>query len=266
VIYEIIRIPEIIFCVLLDMKNITMSRLSILLIIIAAGLISCNRPEGKDLSKSDPTNNIVVDTPSAPPAPSSPTPSSGASAEDQSNEVKLIPTPSGVIPDNAQPPLANGKAPIGSVPILRPEQLAAFHPKLPDFYMVRPQIHDDAREAQSIIFFKYKNDTTRTIRSIVMDANERAASKLIWDMSQMATKKEETKVVAGESITSHYLEINGTPAIKAYITSRQVATLFVLVGDHRAISLWESHVPSADHLIEAARTIDFKKLETLSRN
>ncbi|MFI5263472.1 MAG: hypothetical protein ACHQM6_03050 [Candidatus Kapaibacterium sp.] len=252
------------------MKNISMSWRAILLVLIAATLFSCNRPEGKDLSKSDPTNNVIVDTSSRPTGTTSPTPTaSGPSAQtsgqEESNDVKLIPAPSAVIPDAAYPP-ANGKAPIGSVPVLRPEQLVAFHPKLPDFYMVKPQIHEEAREVQSIIFFKYKNDTTRTIRSIVMDANERAASKLIWDMSQMSTKKQETEVVAGESITSHYLEINGMPAIKAYIASRQVATLFVLVGDHRAISLRESHVTSADHLIEAAKTIDFKKLEAMTRN
>ena len=150
------------------MKNAILQRYYILIIPLAILLFSCNRPEGKDLSKSDPTNNVVIDSPSAPHAaasqtPVQPSPSSGVPAGDESNEVKLIPTPSGVIPGNIQPP-PGGKPPIGSVPILRPEQLAEFHPKMPDFIMVRPQIHDDAKEAQSIIFFKYKKDLKINIK------------------------------------------------------------------------------------------------------
>ncbi len=246
-----------------------MSRCAIFLVILAS-LSACNRPEGKDLSKNDPTNNAVIDTPPAPPAPVVQTPmpmgSSQNSVPQSPNDVKLIPTPSIIIPQDAQHPEANGKPPIGSVPILRPEQLAEFHPKIPDFMMSKVQVHDDPNEAQSIIIFKYRNDTTRAIRSTIMDANERVASKLIWQMSQMVKKKQETQVVDGESITSYYLVINGMPAIKAYIPSKTVATLFVLVGDHRAIALRESNVKSADHLVEAAKTIDFKKFESLSRN
>ena len=246
------------------MKNISISRCTILFLMAAS---SCNRPEGKDLSKSDPTNNTIIDTPSNPQPASSPTPmgsQKGNTEQQPSNEVRLIPTPSVTIPENNRNP--NAGAPVGSVPILRPEQLVEFHPRLPDFFMSRPQIHDDPKEAQSIILFKYKNDSTRTLRSTVMDANERAAAKLIWQISQMQTKKEETQVVDGESITSHYLEINGMPAIKAYIPSKSVATLFILVGDHRAIALRESHVQSTDHLVEAARTIDFRKFENLTRD
>ena len=132
--------------------------------------------------------------------------------------------------------------------------------------MSKVQVTDKKDEVQSIIFFKFQKDTSRVIRSIVMDVNERASGKLIYEMSQMATKKEETRVVSGESITSHFLVINDMPAIKAYIPSRTEATLYVLVGDHRAISLHEYNVKSPDHLIEAAKTIDFKKLETLQRD
>jgi hypothetical protein len=247
------------------MKNISFSRLNLLLFIIAASIISCSRPEGKDLSKGDPTNT-TKDSSSSTQTPS-PVPSSKVNAaEEESDDVTLMPTPGGSLPDIIRKSDVDRSAPIGSVPILRPEQLAAFHPRLPDFDMVKPQIDDDPKEAQSIIFFKYRNDTSRILRSIVMDANERAASKLIWQMSRMQAKKEETEVVGGESITSHYIEINGMPAIKAYIPSKTVATLFVLVGDHRAVALRESHVQSADHLIEAAKTIDFKKFESLSRN
>lgn len=99
-----------------------------------------------------------------------------------------------------------------------------------------------------------------------MDANESVASKQIMDISQMQKKRHETKVVDGESITSYYTEINGMPAVKAYISSKKVATLFVFVGDHRAVAFRENKVSSSDHLVEAAKTIDFKKLETLSRN
>ena len=181
-----------------------MSRYSILLLIIAASISSCNRPEGKDLSKGDPTNNAVVDTPSAPPA-QTPTPvgsSKEASGQQSSNDVTLVPNPTGTMPGNVPPSDANHSAPIGSVPILHPEQLAEFHPKLPDFLMSKVQAHDDQKEAQSIIIFKFRNDTTRTLRSTVMDANERAASKLIWQMSQMQKKKQETQVVDGEAFHS----------------------------------------------------------------
>jgi PBP1b-binding outer membrane lipoprotein LpoB len=245
-----------------------MKRYYILILLITVVLSSCNRPEGKDLSKGDPTNNAVVDTPSATPAqtPTSVGSSKDASGQQPPNDVTLVPNPTGTMPGNIPPSDANHSAPIGSVPILHSEQLAKFHPRLPDFLLSKVQVHDDQKEAQSIIIFKFRNDTTRTLRSTVMDANESAASKLIWEMSQMQAKKQETKVVDGESITSHYLQIGGMPAIKAYIPSKTVATLFVLVGDHRAIALRESHVKSADHLVEAAKTIDFKKFETLIRN
>ena len=169
------------------------------------------------------------------------------------------------MPTPSQLSEVNRSAPIGSIPILRSEQLAEFHPRLPDFILSKVQVRDEEKESQSIILFKFRADTTRTLRSTVMDANETAASKLIMQISEMQKKKQETKVVAGESITSYYTEIKGMPAIKAYIPSKNLATLFVFVGDHRAVALRESNVRSTDHLIESAKTIDFKKFENLSR-
>ena len=224
------------------------------------------------MSKGDPSNStVVVDTqhtttaqnPTAP--ASSPTGTSNITEHDPTSEIKLIPNPTGMNPQILNPGAPMSSAPIGSVPILRPEQLVEFHPRLPDFTMSKVQVTDNKDEAQSIIFFKYRQDTTRVLRSIIMDVNEKASGKLIYEMSQMAHKKEESRVVEGESITSHYLEINGMPAIKAFIPSKNAATLYILVGDHRAVSLHEYRVKSTDHIVEAAKTIDFKKLETLKR-
>jgi len=249
------------------MKNFVVKRYNLLLFIAAAFFTSCNRPEGKDLSKGDPTNNVIVDTlktlPAQTPTPVGP---SNAPQPEASNEVTLVPNSPGGMPEAVPPSDVNRSAPIGSVPILRPEQLAEFHPRLPDFNLAKVNVVDKPDESQSIILFKYRDDTTRTLRSTVIDINERAGGKLIFEMSQMQMKKQETKVVDGESITSHYLKISDMPAIKAYITSKNLATLYILVGDHRAVVLREHNVTSPDHIVEVAKTIDFKRLETLTRN
>ncbi|MEP7234531.1 MAG: hypothetical protein ABI778_04470, partial [Ignavibacteriota bacterium] len=104
------------------------------------------------------------------------------------------------------------------------------------------------------------------INATVMEGNERAAAILIDQMSKIQQTKEDTRVVEGEKVTGYFVRINGMPAVKTYIASRQVARLFILIGDHRGISLRETHATSADHIVEAAKTIDFDKFEHLERN
>ncbi len=234
-----------------------MSRNSILVVIIVFSISSCNRPEGKDPSKSDQPSSNSIDSSKVTPPTSSPV--------NPGNSV--IPLPStGVMPEIPSSSDADRLAAIGSVPLLHPQQLAEFHPRLPDYLLSKAKVVDEKNEAQSVVLFRMRSDTSRTIKSTVIDINERGASKLIKEMSQIQKAGHETRIVEGEAITSYYTEIKGMPAIKAYIPSKTVATLYVLVGDHRAVVLREEKVSSADHLVEAAKTIDFKKFETLSRN
>ncbi|MDP4219956.1 MAG: hypothetical protein Q8896_05915 [Bacteroidota bacterium] len=223
----------------------------ILLLISVASINSCNRPDKNDPSKAEPAV-ATPDTPNNPPVVSTTPINPGTTT---------MPKPSSEIPQPSQPSI-----PAGSMPILRPQQLAEFHPRLPDFMLSKVKEVDQNQEAQSIILFRYIDDTSRYIISKIMDANEKGAGKLIMGISDMQKKGQETRVVEGESITSYYLEIKGMPAIKAYIASRREATLFILVGDHRAVSLREFNVSSPDHLVEAAKTIDFAKFESLARN
>lgn len=239
------------------MKNIRISRSNILLFIIAVSIISCNRPEGKDPGKSDQPANVVPDTSKSPRVGQAPTTPANSITTGPSAEV--IPG----LPQSSDP---NRSAPIGSIAILRPQQLAEFHPRMADFNLSKVKEIDEKTEAQSIILFRARNDTSRTIKSTIIDINEKGGSKLIKEMSQIQKAGHETRVVEGESVTSYYTEIKGMPAIKAYIPSKTVATLYILVGDHRAVVLREYKVTSADHLVEAAKTIDLKKFETLSRN
>lgn len=234
-----------------------MSRRSILLFIIAFSMSSCSRPEGKDPSKADPLSSNISDSTKV----TLPT----VSPVNPGNSV--IPLPStDVMPEMPQSSDPNRLTPVGSVPILRPQQLAEFHPKLPDFLLSKVKEVDEKTEAQSIILFRARTDTSRTIKSTIIDINERGSSKLVKEISQIQKAGHETRIVEGESITSYYTEIKGLPSIKSYIPSKTVATLYILVGDHRAVILREYKVSSPDHLIEAAKTIDFKKFETLSRN
>ena len=235
------------------MRHFSLRRYFLLLVIAAAVSAACNKPEGKDQSKIDPTPGVVVDTPKHP-SPSDP----GVSTQS--------PSPTGItlVPNDVTDP--NKDIPIGSMPLLRPEQLTQFHPRLPDFILDKAKVIDEKLEAQSIILFRFKDDTSRTLKSVVIDANEKASAKLIGEMTQMQKNGKETRMVDGEPVTSYYTVINGMPAIRAYIPAKTLATLYILVGDHRAVVLREYKTSSTDHLLKAAQTIDFKTFEKLNRN
>jgi hypothetical protein len=49
------------------------------------------------------------------------------------------------------------------------------------------------------------------------------------------------------------------PGAKAYLASKKVATLTVVVNPHRLIQLREDKVGSADHLMEVSKYLDVKK-------
>jgi len=240
------------------MINNSIIKCSILLFIVTLSVNSCNKPEGKDPIKNESNVPIAIDTA----ATQVQTPPSA-----NSQDPHVVPMPStGTMPQLSQSVDVDHLAPIGSVPLLHPQQLVEFHPKLPDFLLSTVQEIDKKDEAQSIIFFKLQSDTSHKLKSTIIDINEKGASKLIKEMAHYQKAGHETRVVDGESITSYYIDIKGMPAIKAYIPSKSVATLYILVGDHRAVVLREEKVTSADHLVAAAKTIDFKKFETLSRN
>ena len=239
------------------MKNSTMSKYFFLLLIIVTGISSCSKHEDKEPVKKDSLATTASDTHST---------LQVKPAEDDEQADAFLPySPGQVIPSPSKVTELSRTAPIGSTPILRSEQMTEFHPRLPDFIIANAEVRDEEKESQSVLHFKFRSDTTRSLRSTIMDINEAGASKLISEITAIQKNKQETRVVGGEAITSYYLEIKGMPAIKAYIPSKELATLFIVVGDHSAISLKEWNVRSADHLIEAAKTIDFKKFETLTR-
>lgn len=191
---------------------------------------------------------------------------SPATAPKQATE-EITEIPQDQIPDSIRQKLLNAQAskdiPIGSMPQLRPQVLAQFHPKPKDFTLTKNKDIEEKGIAQSIYFFRYNNDTSRTLRSIIIDQDERVANKLIREMTELRKTGTRTEYPEGEKVTAYYCEVNGASAIKAYIPSKTVATLTILCGDHRVISLREYKATSVDHLLEVARTIDTKKLSEM---
>ncbi|MEP7235867.1 MAG: hypothetical protein ABI778_11290, partial [Ignavibacteriota bacterium] len=155
------------------MKKVKISLNLVFLFALLASSSSCNRPEGKDGAKGDPSNFGVSDSGASKASNPqtvvpNPSPSGSQAMEDDeySDQVQLIPTPNIVIPDYV--PRPGAQPPIGSLPMLRAEQLVAFHPRLPEYFMVSPKIHEEPnKEVQSIILFRNKNDSLNTIRSTV---------------------------------------------------------------------------------------------------
>lgn len=179
----------------------------------------------------------------------------------------IVEIPQSQIPDSIRQKLLDAQSsknmPVGSMPQLRASVLAQFHPKVKDFTMTKNKDIEDKGIAQSIYFFRYNNDTSRTLRSIIIDQDERVANKLIREMTELRKTGIRIGHSEGEEVTAYYCEVNGAPAIKSYIPSKTVATLTILCGDHRVIALREYKATSVDHLLEVAKTINTKKLSEM---
>ncbi len=225
-------------------------------VLCALFLASCAKQMAEQNTKQDSTQSQT-------------TQQMGAASAPKSTDDGLTPIENTNIPDSIRKKLLDAQSqsskdiPIGSLAQLRPSVLAQFHPKLTDFTLAKNKDIEEKGIAQSIYFFRYTNDTSRTLRSIVIDQDERVANTLIKEMVEIRKTGSRIGYSEGEKITAYYCEVNGASAIKAYIPSKTVATLTILCGDHRVISLREYKATSADHLLEVAKTIDTKKLSEI---
>ena len=158
--------------------------------------------------------------------------------------------------------------PVGQMPILSSKVLATLQPTIPG-YIKDPKLVF-TRDVKGIVskstgVYRNINDPTQTIRFEIIDQDERAAGPIIKELSALkASGGERTSISPeGEARTAYLTEVNGMIGMGAYIASEHVATLSLVIGDHRLIQLREEKATSRDHLIEVAKSFDAKKFEKM---
>ena len=167
------------------------------------------------------------------------------------------------------PPASQQKSlPIGSMPILTSTQLATLQPTIPGYFKDEKLIFKrDVFGVISKSTFIYRNqaDPSQTIRSTLIDQDERAANQILRDITGLRQNGGERTSIdpSGEALTAYLVEVNGAVGASCYIPSKHVATLALVVGDHRMIELREEQATSRDHLIEVAKSYDMKRFEVL---
>lgn len=155
------------------------------------------------------------------------------------------------------------EVPIGKLPLLHSSTLAQFQPNPAGFYRYRSLANDTLIKAESVAFFRAKDDTTRILRSVIVDQNEQSANSLIKELIEVKARGYKDFGKEGETARAYYTEINGIPALHQYNQYKKAAFLNVLCGDHRLVLLREDKVTSTDHLIEVAKTMDLKRLSEM---
>jgi hypothetical protein len=182
------------------------------------------------------------------------------------------------VPDNdpaAQPPVQmptqtsgpnKPQAPLGSARILSSADLATLHPNIPGY--TRDQKLQFSRDVPGVVskstaIYHNANDPSQTIRLTIVDQDERYAGLMIKEiMGLEANDGKKTSVSpSGEVLTAYEVRINGTVGASSYIPSEHLATLSLVVGDHRLVQFREQPATSRDHLIEVAKNFDVKKFE-----
>jgi hypothetical protein len=167
----------------------------------------------------------------------------------------------------AAAPKPDQNIPVGSMPIVQSGRLAELQPKIPGYRMSPKMSNKDVANitSRSSALFINMQDTTQTIRSTIIDQNERAADQILKDIAGL--KKDGGQRVSvspsGETLTAYMVEFNGATGVKCYIPSKHLATLELVIGDHRMLRLREENVTSADHLVEVAKRFNVKQFESM---
>jgi hypothetical protein len=155
---------------------------------------------------------------------------------------------------------SGAEVPAGKLPLLHSSVLAQFHPNPAGFHRYRSLAYDTTGRDESVSFFKADDDSTRILRCVIVDQDERTASTLIKQILEIKAQGYRDFEVGGNKVRAQYTEINGAPAVHGYNAALRVATLNILCGDHRLVLFREDKAPSTDHLIAVAKTMDLKRL------
>jgi hypothetical protein len=245
-------------------------------------LVACNKEEEavtqRDTSyiamNQEPVQGTTPKTDTIYPAPS---PAGSSTPQQPAPATRQAPTtqqPQIIrVPDNAPtdprsqmipPQIVDRNVPLGGVPLLPAATLAQFHPKHP-MWPQRGRINnkDVPGVHESITLLKNVKDSTHTIRSTVIDQDERTAHTLINQMSALRKQGSITQYPDGEPVTAYFVQIDNALGSRAYIPSKKVATLTLMIGDHRLIQLREEKAENTDNLMEVAMHIDLRKFESL---
>ncbi len=166
--------------------------------------------------------------------------------------------------NSPDPMPGSAEVPIGQLPLLHSSVLAQFHPNPEGFYRYRSLAYDSALvRAESVSFFKDKDDTTRILRCVIVDQNEQTANTLIKQIIEVKKQGFKEFDVSGTKVKAYYTEIKGMPAIHGYNPVKNVATLNILCGDHRLVLFREDKATSTEHLLSLAKTMDLQRLSEM---
>jgi hypothetical protein len=211
---------------------------------------------------------------------------SGTSAQAESNDQVIpAPGPGGIVmlsqddpeskppipltPQTSQTPqtgTTTGRMPIGTMPIMSSTELAKLHPTIPGYRRDEHRLF--SRDVPGVVskstaIYRNVNDSNQTIRLTIVDQDERYADRMIKEI--MALEANDGKKVSvspsGEVLTAYEVHVNGTIGASCYIPSEHIATLSLVVGDHRLVQFREQPATSRDHLVEVAKYFDVKKYE-----
>jgi hypothetical protein len=149
---------------------------------------------------------------------------------------------------------------IGNLPLLHSSVLAQFHPNPPGYQRYRSLAYDTTGRSESVSFFRAHGDSTKLIRCIIVDQDERTASTLVKQIIEVKAQGFREFEASGTKVRAYYTEINGAPAIYGHNPTTRVATLNILCGDHRLVLFREDKANSTDQLIAIAKTMDLKRL------
>ena len=199
-----------------------------------------------------------------------------ATTNNNTNEIQRLPdnSPEAIPPFPIKPlkPATDSemraKIPVGSMPIIQSPRLHALHPALPGYKKDESRVfHRDVPNviSKSVQIYRDLKDTNHTVRFEIIDQNEQAASKMIHEIQSMRDNdnKQVSISPSGEARIAYLTEVNGMIGASCYIESEHVATLALVVGDHRVVFLREQPATDREHLIELVKHFETKKFETM---
>ncbi len=180
--------------------------------------------------------------------------------------IPLTPhTPQG--PQTGQTGPSKSQMPIGTMPIMSSTQLAKLHPTIPGYRRDESRLF--SRDVPGVVskstaIYRNANDSNQTIRLTIVDQDERYADLMIKEIMSLEANdgKKISVSPSGEVLTAYEVHVNGTIGASSYIPSEHIATLSLVVGDHRLVQFREQPATSRDHLLEVAKYFDVKKFES----
>ncbi len=158
------------------------------------------------------------------------------------------------------------QAPIGSARILSSTELSKMHPNIPGYNRDPTRLF--SRDVPGVVskstaIYRNVNDSNQTIRLTIVDQDERFADRMIKEILSLEANdgKRISISPSGETLTAYEVHVNGSVGASSYIPSEHVATLSLVVGDHRLVQFREQPATSRDHLLEVAKNFDLKRFE-----